>query len=107
MAMACYELKLLTTLLQDFLIDHDQLALLFCDSKAALNIAANPVFHERTKHIDIDCHLIRDMVEQYLIKTLHVTSEHQLAVLFTKPLPSNKFMTLVTKLGLLNIHCPA
>lgn len=107
MAVTCCEIKWLTALLKDFSIASPHPTLLFCDSKVAIHIAANPVFHERTKHIDIDCHVVRDMVQQRLIKTLHITTEHQLADLFTKPLTFDKFMTLVTKLGLLNIHSPA
>ncbi|XP_057969403.1 uncharacterized protein LOC131158550 [Malania oleifera] len=54
------EVQWLLFTLQDLNIDHPQLSLLYTDSKSALSIATNPVQHERTKHIQIDCHLIRE-----------------------------------------------
>jgi hypothetical protein len=67
MAACSCELTWLFSLLRDFHIDHSHPVLLFCNSKAALHIAANPIFHERTKHIDIDYHLVCDKIQQGLL----------------------------------------
>lgn len=58
-------------LLQDLMVDHPQAALLFCDNKVARHIAVNQFFHEQTKHIELDCQLICDKIQEMSVVTEH------------------------------------
>jgi hypothetical protein len=106
MTRACCELTWLRHLLRDLRISHQESTLLYCDNKAALHIATNPVFHERTRHIEMDCHFIRDKIQDGSVTTRHVDSAHQLADILTKPLRKEIFMLMVRKLGVQDIHPP-
>ncbi|XP_021828884.1 uncharacterized protein LOC110769255 [Prunus avium] len=106
MAVATCELTWLRYLLKDLQVTNLGHAKLLCDNQAALHIAANLVYHERTKHIEIDCHVVREKIQAGQIATSFVPSTSQLADLFTKALGSNVFNNLVCKLGILDIHAP-
>lgn len=105
---ATCELQWLLYLLKDLHVTTVKLHVRYCDNQSTLHIAANPVFHERTKHLEIDCHLAREKLHAGIMKLLLVTSNDQLADFFTKPLLPQPFHTLLFKLGMLNIyHSPA
>ena len=65
------------------------------------------MFHERSKHIEIDYYVIRDKVLAKVIKLIHVKTQCQLADLLTKDLSFNQFSELISKMGLINIHLPS
>lgn len=106
MALATGELQWFKELMSTFGIDHSDPMKLYCDSKAAIHIAANLVFHERTKHVELDCHTVRDAIQDNIFSTIHVSTSNQLADLFTKGLESSTFDFLLSKLDSLNLHAP-
>ncbi|XP_065855377.1 uncharacterized mitochondrial protein AtMg00810-like [Euphorbia lathyris] len=106
MAVTTCELKWLKSLLRSLGVHHSRPMRLFCDSQAAIHIAANPVFHDRTKHIEADCHFVRDELQAGNITTSYVPTGHQLADILTKALGRQQFYYLLRKLGICDLHAP-
>lgn len=88
MASTSCELKWISFVLQDFEIPVQTPIPLHCDNLAAVHVSNNPIFHERTKYIDMDYHIIRDHILAGFLKTTHLPSCLQLADVFTKTCPS-------------------
>jgi hypothetical protein len=76
------ELTWIKQVLADLNIDIKEPMNMHCDNQAARHIAANPIFHERTKHIEVDCHFVREKVQSKEIETPFVRNENQLAYIY-------------------------
>lgn len=99
MALTTCEVTWLTALLKDLGLKNLPLAILKCDNQAALAIAANPVLHEKMKHVEIDCHYVRDQLKAGQITTAKVSSTEQVADIMTKPLSVKLHTDHCSKLG--------
>ncbi|KAK4397721.1 Retrovirus-related Pol polyprotein from transposon RE1 [Sesamum angolense] len=105
MASTVCELLWISYILGDFGITVVSPIPFHCDNKVAIHITENPVFHECTKHLDIDCHIVRDRFKSGFILPQHISTQHQVADLFTKALPAPQFTRLMSILGMLS-HVP-
>jgi hypothetical protein len=94
LAIAAAELCWLRTLLKDLRIYLADTPILWCDNVSALAIASNPVFHARTKHIEVDFHFVRERVLRKDLVVNFVSTQDQLADIFTKSLPTTRFLEL-------------
>ena len=106
MTQSVCEIMWIRQLLMEVGIETSILAKLWCDNQVAMHIASNPVFHERTKHIEINCHFVREKIQMGLISTGYVKIGEQLGDIFTKPLSGDRVIYLCNKLGMINIYAP-
>ncbi|KAL0318502.1 UNVERIFIED_CONTAM: putative mitochondrial protein [Sesamum angustifolium] len=91
MGAAACELTWVYNIMQDLQVSIPTPTPFFCDNQAVIHIMANLVCHERTKHLDIDCHIVRDKYKDGFLAPSHVSTKQQLADIFTKPLLGQLF----------------
>lgn len=104
MASCCCELKWLTYLLHDLKVPINLPISLSCDNQAVIAIGKNPISHDRIKHVEIDCHLVRDLVDEGMIHTPYVYTSKQLADLFTKARSFKHMLPYLEKMGMKSLE---
>lgn len=107
MADTVTEILWLRNLLPALGVDCTSAITLYSDSLSAIHLAANPVFHARTKQIGMDCHFIRNEIIKRVIQTKHVSTKSQLADIMTKALGRREFESFLVKMGVCNLHTPS
>lgn len=90
-ANAVAETSWLRNLLLELHLPIKQATLVYCDNVSAVYLSTNPVQHQRTKHVELDIHFVREKVQVGTVRVLHVPSEFQYADIFTKGLPRHLF----------------
>ena len=75
------------------------MTVIFCDNQSCVKLSENPVFHDRSKHIDMKYHYIRDIIQKGNVKLQYISTDEQVTDLFTKPLARVKFAYFRERLG--------
>ncbi|KAM6543549.1 hypothetical protein CsatB_007996 [Cannabis sativa] len=99
-ALATTELVWIQSLFSELNIQLHSCPILWCDNLRATSLASNRVFHQRTKHIEVDLHFVRDKVLDHTLDIRHLSVDHQTAYILTKPLPQVQFAKFRDKLTL-------
>lgn len=106
MTSAAFEITWVVHLLDDIGVTDLKHVTLYCDNQSALYTAKNPTFHERTKHIELDCHFTRDKVLEGLIQLTYLPTRSQFADVLTKVGHSPQLNELLSKLGMCHVPTP-
>ena len=101
---ATSELIRLKYLFQELRFGKDEHMKLICDNQAVLHISSNPVFHERTKHIEMDCHFMREKIASRCMTISFVNSNDKLADIFTKSFRGLRIKYICDKLGVFDLY---
>jgi Reverse transcriptase (RNA-dependent DNA polymerase) len=98
------ELLWLRKLISELGFDHKYEMKLYCDNKAAIDISHNPIQHDRTKHIEVDRHFIKEKLDSKIISLPFVRSSEQLADILTKAVASSEFSAALDQIGMVDIY---
>ena len=104
LADVCAEVIWILSLLRELNVSNISVPKLWCDNLGATYMCANPIFHARTKHVEIDYHFVRDRVVSGDIQVNFISTKDQLANIFTKTLPKDKLIYFIHKLGIQKQH---
>ena len=106
MAHGVCELLWIRHVLHDLGPRHPKPMMLYCDNKATITIANNPIQHDRTKHVEVNRYFIKDHLDKGTINFPFVTSQDQLADVLTKAVFDKVFYSSLDKLGMTDIYSP-
>ena len=106
LADASCEIEWVIRIMADLLLPTSMHVHIYGDNTASLYIANNSVYHECTKHVELDCYTIRERINVGMIKTMHVRTHNQLADVLTKALYPSPFRDLISKMGVLDLYTP-
>ena len=102
MSAACSEIVWLRGILSELGFSQPDPTPLYADNTSAIQIVANPVYHEHTKHIEVDCHYIREALDSHIISLPYISTTLQIADVFIKAMTRQHHQFLVGKLMLLD-----
>lgn len=106
MASSLAEITWLTGLFPQLNVTINKPITVFSDSKSAIQLESNPIFHEKPKYIEIEYHFIKEKIKEGLVQTVYVPTNHQLGDILSKSFSQDQYLHLLCMFGMLNILHP-